>query len=456
MKNPRPQTVIRIRKGLDIPITGVPEQAISESAPVRSLALLGDDYPGLRPKLLVAEGDAVSLGQVLFEDRNNPGVKFMAPGSGRIRAIHRGARRKLQSIVIELQGQEEITFNAWQAADIHELREAEVRENLLASGLWTAFRTRPFSRVPRADAQPVAIFVTAIDTEPLAGDPAVVIQENATDFANGLSAICRLSADTIYVCAAPEATITIPDNDRLRLVRFAGPHPAGLAGTHIHFLQPVDSGKSVWHLDYQDVIAIGRLFVTGRLSTTRVIALAGPPVIRPRLIRARLGASTNDLTQGELREGSLRIVSGSPLSGRRAAGWAGYLGRYHSQISVLAEGYRREFLGWLSPGRDRFSASRVFLSSFLGRRQFDLTTSQHGSPRAMVPIGSYEKVMPLDLLATPLLKSLLVRDTDTAQTLGCLELDEEDLALCSFVCCSKYDYGLALRECLTLIEQAGR
>jgi Na+-transporting NADH:ubiquinone oxidoreductase subunit A len=453
--NRRQQTAFRIRKGLDIPIEGVPEQKISDAAAAHSVALIGDDYLGLKPALLVAEGDIVKLGQALFEDKNNPGVRITAPGSGRITAIHRGAGRKLQSVIIKLQGKDEETFSSWRSADLEYIGEQDVRRNLLASGLWTAFRTRPFSRVPRVDSEPAAIFVTAIDTDPLAADPTVIIQECANEFANGLSVLTRLTSGNVYVCAAPGAPITIPHRNQIRIVSFAGPHPSGLPGTHIHFLEPVHIDKVVWHVNYQDVIAIGRLFTTGRLDVTRIVALAGPPLVRPRLLRTRLGANIDDLTHGELQKGTLRVVSGSALSGRRAAGWAGYLGRYHSQISVFAEGYRREFFGWLTPGARKFSANRIYVSSFLPRRRFDVTTSQHGSPRAMVPIGNIEKVMPLDILATPLLKALLVHDTDTAQSLGCLELDEEDLALCSFVCCSKYNYGEALRECLTMIEQVG-
>jgi len=452
----RAQTVFRIRKGLDVPIGGVPEQSVTDSAPVRSVALIGEDFRGLNPDLLVAEGNAVTLGQPLFEDRNNPGVRFTAPGCGRIAAIHRGARRTLQSVIIQLEGDQEETFNSWQGTELASLGEEAVRENLLVSGLWTGFRTRPFGCVPRADAEPASIFVTAIDTNPLAANPDVIIRANAQAFADGLSVLCRLTPRHVHVCIAQGGGVAVPDDDQIRVAAFAGPHPAGLVGTHIHFLEPVGIDKTAWHVNYQDVIAIGRLFTTGRIDTTRVVALAGPLVIRPRLVRTRLGASTEDLTRGELRDGPLRVIAGSILSGRGALGRAGYLGRYHLQVSVIAEAARREFLGWLAPGTEKFSANRIFVSSLLSGRRFDVTTSTQGSPRAMVPIGSFEKVLPLDLLPTLLLKALLVRDTETAQTLGCLELDEEDLALCSFVCCSKYDYGEALRECLTMIEEAGR
>jgi Na+-transporting NADH:ubiquinone oxidoreductase subunit A len=218
----------------------------------------------------------------------------------------------------------------------------------------------------------------------------------------------------------------------------------------------VSENKSVWHLGYQDVIAIGSLFTTGRLSTERIVALGGPLVRRPRLLRTRMGASTEDLLKGEIEPAECRVISGSILGGRRAAGRARYLGPYDLQISVLREDHSRRFLDWLSPGAGKYSAIRVYASALRPRSyRFPLTTSQHGSPRAMIPIGNFEKVIPLDILPAPLLKALIVRDTDAARALGCLELDEEDLALCSFVCCSKYEYGSFLRETLDYIEKNG-
>jgi Na+-transporting NADH:ubiquinone oxidoreductase subunit A len=291
----------------------------------------------------------------------------------------------------------------------------------------------------------------------LALQPEVVINEYHEDFANGLSVIAQLTEGPVFVCKSPETTILTPPSERLKIAEFSGPHPAGLVGTHIHFLDPVSATKTVWYLNYQDVIAIGKLFTTGRLWVERIIALGGPPVLKPRLLRTRLGANTNDLLLGELQDVECRAISGSVLSGRRAAGWASYLGRYHTQLSVLAEGREREFFGWIMPGKNKFSILNVFLSSLSrATRKFALTTTQNGSPRAMVPVGNnYEQVMPLDILPTQLLRSLLVGDTEMAQSLGCLELDEEDLALCSFVCVGKYDYGPVLRKNLTQIEKEG-
>ncbi|GIX22003.1 MAG: Na(+)-translocating NADH-quinone reductase subunit A [Gammaproteobacteria bacterium] len=450
---------IRIRKGLDLPIAGAPEQRIHDGPAVRTVGVLGNDYIGLKPSILVAEGDRVKLGQPLFTDKKNPQVLYTSPACGRVRAIHRGPKRVFQSIVIEVDGDDEETFEAYPASRLGELSAAQVRENLLRSGLWAALRTRPYSKTPRPDSEPHAIFVNAMDTRPLAPRPAVIIDAHREDFAHGLTVLARLSPGKLYVCHHEGDALPRIDAPNALYQAFAGPHPAGLPGTHIHFLDPVGPHKTVWYLHYQDVIAIGKLFTTGRLWVERVVALAGPMVERPRLLRTRLGANTNELVEGELRPGEARIISGSVLGGRRAADWSAYLGRFHLQVAVLAEGRQREFMGWIMPGAHRFSALPVFWSSvrrlFKPDMTFALTTSTNGSPRAMVPIGNYEAVMPLDILPTQLLRALVTRDTDTAQALGALELDEEDLALCSFVCVGKYDYGPILRLNLTQIEQEG-
>lgn len=447
--------MIRIKKGLDIPIQGVPEQVVEDARPVGSVALVAPDFIGLKPNMMVAVGDRVRLGQPLFFDKRNPEVLFTSPGCGEVVAIERGARRALRSVVVNLNGDDEETFKACKSASLVSLDRTEVQQNLLASGLWVSLRTRPFSKIPAPGTAPDAIFVTAMDTNPLAANPASIIAESSGDFGDGLKVLSRLTDGNVHVCQAPGPELAIPDIASLTRTVFDGPHPAGLPGTHMHFLYPVSDHRMAWYLNYQDVIAMGRLFTSGRLPTERVIALGGPAVLWPRLLRTRLGACTRDLLTGELGGAECRIVSGSILSGRRAAGWARYLGRYHLQLSVLLEGREREFLGWLTPGFKKYSAINAFAASLLPRQDFPLTTSQHGSPRAMVPIGNFERVMPLDILPAPLLKALLVRDTDTARALGCLELDEEDLALCSFVCCSKYEYGPELRDNLDMIERDG-
>ncbi|KGM05927.1 Na(+)-translocating NADH-quinone reductase subunit A [Methylophaga thiooxydans] len=445
-----------IKKGLDLPISGKPEQTIYDGNHVSSVAVLGNEYVGMRPTMLVEEGQRVKLGEALFEDKKNPGVLFTAPGAGTIKAINRGAKRALQSVTIELDGDEEVTFQDYTADSLDNLETDAITKNLVDSGLWLAFRTRPYSRSPAIDTTPDAIFVTAMDTNPLAADPSIIINNYAEDFKHGLTVISQLTQGKVFVCQAADTALPVSHRDNIEVNTFSGPHPAGLAGTHIHLLNPVSATKSVWTINYQDVIAIGKLFTTGRLWVERIISFAGPLVNKPRLIRTRLGASTEDLVRGEVAAVQSRVISGSVLHGHTANNWAAYLGRFHTQLSVIAESVDRELLGWIKPGgKNKFSALNVFISSLFPKKDLALTTSQNGSPRAMVPVGVFERVMPLDILPTQLLRSLLVKDTDSAQALGCLELDEEDLALCSFVCSGKYDYGPALRTNLTQIEKEG-
>lgn len=449
---------IRIRRGFDLPLKGEPQQTLETARPVASVAVLGRDYPDMRPSMHVQEGDQVRLGQPLFSDRRRPAVTVTSPGAGTVTTVRRGARRVLQSIIITLEGDDEEEFRRWPADELPTLDRDKVVENLTRSGLWCALRTRPWSKVPHPDSAPHAVFINAMDTNPLAPDPTVVIGDRAEDFVHGVAVLSRLTSGTTFLCKAAGAAVPVPDAvANLQVAEFSGPHPAGLVGTHIHFLYPVGPDRTVWHLAYPDVIAIGHLFTTGRLDPSRIVSLGGPMVTRPRLLRTRLGAHVEPLVVGEI-EGTneVRVLSGSVWSGYRAAGWAGYLGRYHKQVTVLAEGRRREFIGWLNPAGEKVSATRAFLSGLspAGRR-YSLTTTQNGSPRAMVPIGSYERVMPLDILPTQLLRALVVGDTDEAQKLGALELDEEDLALCTFVCPGKYDYGPVLRARLEQIEKEG-
>ncbi|QIM69700.1 Na(+)-translocating NADH-quinone reductase subunit A [Basfia succiniciproducens] len=443
--------MITIKKGLDLPINGKPEQVIRDGNAVTEVALLGEEYVGMRPSMKIHEGDTVKKGQILFEDKKNPGVVFTAPASGTVTAINRGAKRVLQSVVIRVEGNDQETFAKYSPAELVSLSSEQVRQNLQTSGLWTALRTRPLSKIPAVDAVPSSIFVNAMDTNPLCADPAVIINEYQADFTNGLTVLTRLH-NKVNLCKAAGSNIASVDN--VDSHEFAGVHPAGLVGTHIHFIDPVGINKSVWHINYQDVIAIGKLFTTGELFTDRVVALAGPQVKNPRLVRTNIGANLSQLTANELADGNNRVISGSVLYGAKAEGAHDYLGRYALQVSVIAEDTEKEFFGWISPQANKYSITRTVLGHF-GRKLFNFTTAENGGHRAMVPIGSYERVMPLDILPTLLLRDLEVGDTDSAQALGALELDEEDLALCTFVCPGKADYGSFLRQALDKIEKEG-
>ena len=350
--------MFKIKKGLDLPIAGVPAQHVSTGASVRHVAIVGDDYLGMRPSMLVQEGDRVIKGQALFEDKKNPGVMFTAPASGK-------------------------AFDA------------------------------------------------------------------------GLTVLTRLTSGKVHVCQAGGGKLGGHPQGQVTFNEFAGPHPAGLVGSHIHFLEPVSLTKQVWHLNYQDVIAIGTLFTSGELCAERIIAIGGPQAANPRLVKTLIGADINELLNEETKAGENRLISGSVLSGRHAVQAHAYLGRFHLQVSIVQEGREKELFGWVLPGAEKYSVTRTTLGHFLRNKLFSFSTSTHGGERAMVPIGNYERVMPLDILPTMLLRDLLAGDTDSAQALGCLELDEEDLALCTYVCPGKYEYGPVLREVLTRIEQEG-
>jgi Na+-transporting NADH:ubiquinone oxidoreductase subunit A len=449
--------VHRISKGLDIPLAGEPQQTIEPAPPVARVALCGADYHGMRPTLLVKEGDRVLRGQPLFEDKKNPGVLYTAPATGTIAAINRGEMRAFQSLVIDIAADDgpdaQLAFSQYRARPVASLDAASVKALLVESGMWTALRARPFSRVPAPDSTPHSIFVTAIDTRPHAPRIPVVLAGRDADFAAGLAALAKLGA-RVFLCRAAGSALPGEATAGVQVEEFTGPHPAGTVGLHIHLLDAVHEHKAVWHVGYQDVAAIGHLFLTGKLDVDRVVALAGPGVARPRLLRTRLGASTEDLTRGELKPGDLRVITGSVLEGRTAPGAVhGYLGRYDQQVSVLAEGRGRELFGWIVLGREKFSVMHVVLGALAGDRKLALTTSANGSARPMVPTGAYERVMPMDILATFLLRALLTDDVERAEALGVLELDEEDLALCTFVCAGKFEYGPLLRKMLAHIEK---
>ncbi|MGR4067795.1 Na(+)-translocating NADH-quinone reductase subunit A [Halomonas sp. LR3S48] len=447
--------MIEVKKGLDLPIMGTPEPRIEDARPVRHVAVLGTDYVGMKPTMEVREGDKVKLGQLLFTDKKNPGVRFTAPAAGEVVAINRGEKRKLLSVVIQVDENEDaVEFTAHGRDKLGSLERQVVVDQLVESGLWTALRTRPFSRSPAIDSEPADIFVTAIDTHPLCANPADIIAEQAEAFEDGLKVLSNLTQGKVFLCTAPDARIPGGDVAGVQVETFGGPHPAGLVGTHIHFLSPVALHKRVWHIGYQDVIAFGKLFAEGRLDMARIVAVGGPRAEKPRLLRTRIGASTEELLAGEiLQPEDTRVISGSVFSGFTAEGSLRYLGRFHNQLTLLEEGNKRAFLGWLSPGSNRHSVLGIYLSKFKGLTNYAPNTSTNGSERAMVPVGVYEEVMPLDILPTQLLRTLIVGDIEAGMQLGCLELDEEDLALCTYVCPGKYEYGPILRDNLTMIEK---
>ena len=447
--------MIKINKGLDLPITGSPKQEILDGPSVSEVALLGEDYLGMKPSMKVRIDDKVKCGDELFIDKKTAGVVYTAPASGTVKAINRGAKRKLLSVVIEVEGEEYKEFAKYDAAQLPQLSREDVVNNLVDSGMWPTLRSRPMSKVPEIDSTPAAIFVSVLDTNPLAADPMVIVQPQIEAFNHGLTVLKHLTDGELFVAYDGQKNHDLAQNPIATYHAFGGMHPAGNVGTHIHMLKPVNEKRSVWHIGYQDVIAVGKLFTTGHLYTDRVISLAGPLVKAPRLIKTRLGANIEHMVHNQIDEQDERIISGSVFNGHIAVHHRAFIGRYHNQVCVLAEGREKEFFGWIHLGRDKFSVTKAFISHLSSTKTFNFTTTTGGSERAIMPIGTYEKVMPWDILPTQLLRALVVGDTDTAQQLGVLEFDEEDIALCTFVCPGKYEYGPILRDVLTTIEKEG-
>lgn len=445
---------IHITKGLDIPISGSPEQKIRQSNSIRQVALIGDDYVGMKPTMLVQPGDKVVTGQPLFTDKKNEGVIFTSPGCGTVVGVNRGEKRKFESINIALDGEGGVTF-CDPIDNPEEIPPQTIRELLITSGTWTALRTRPYGKTPAIGSEPSSLFITAIDTAPLGPDPQVIIRESQQEYLLGLKILRRLVSSPIHYCTGAESLEPYEQVDGLEYYSFRGPHPAGLPSTHIHFIDPVYEKKTAWHIGYQDVIGIGHLFSTGQLRTERIIALGGSGIMKPSLVRTRLGASLINQCRQELTLEDLRVISGSVLSGREAKDNYAFLGRFHDQVSVIEDSSGRSIFNWLLPGKKRFSIRPVFASALVKNFQSPMNTALWGGKRAIYPLGTYDEVMPLDIIATSLLKSVVKGDTEKSKALGCLELIEEDLGLCGFVCPGKNEFGPDLRKVLNAIELGG-
>ncbi|MCB4379442.1 Na(+)-translocating NADH-quinone reductase subunit A [Synechococcus sp. MU1644] len=441
-----------LRKGLNLPISGAPRSDVEEARAVTSVGLLGADYIGLKPSILVAEGDEVVAGTPIMINKTMPEAQIVSPVSGQVRAIVRGARRKLVSVVIDTHESSAAPVDFSKVGD-STTRDGIV-ERLCAAGLWTSFRTRPYSKIPAPDGAPIAIYVTATDTEPLAPNPQIAITEDAEAFEAGLKAVAALTDGPTYLCQSSDAPLPGSNLASVEAVNFSGPHPAGLAGTHMHFLTPPQPDRYVWTIGYQDVIVIGRLMLTGTYDASCIIALAGPACTDPRLVRTIAGASLADLCADDFPNFPVRMISGSVLSGRAGEGDDAYLGRYARQVTLIEEDRTQIPMGWIRPMISKYAVQPV-LGSALAKRTFPLSSNLNGGRRAMVPLGTFEELMPQDFLPTQLLRALLVMDTDQAQLLGALELDEEDLGLVGFACPAKYEYGIALRDCLAKIEKEG-
>lgn len=455
-------TLIRIKRGLNLPLPGGVDSAVLVAAPEPAqVALLPQESWGIKVQMLAQEGDRVLVGSPLYCDRRDPRVLYTSPAAGTVARVVRGEKRVVLAVVVKPDNFNEPAPQL-PRVDLERASRAELVEALAASGLWPALRQRPFDRVAHSDETPRSIFVTAMDTEPLAVSPREAVRGREDAFRAGLKALVKLADKGVWLCSSAEedwSDLCAAGGQPIAGVQarqFRGPHPAGLAGTHIHFLDPVGAKRKVWHVAAQDVADIGEFLGSGQLPTRRRVAVVGPAAAKPTWVQTRRGADLSVLeSHADRAQGAVRFVSGSLLAGRTAAPGsdAGFLGRWDRQVSLLRDETVRDFLGWTAPLGRRWSITNVYPGKFLFPRKLRYDTDLNGSPRAIVPIGVWERVMPLDVLATPLIKALASGEMEDAEKLGVLELAEEDLALCEYVDQSKTPVTALLRTMLTRIEK---
>ena len=443
-----------LTKGLDLSLKGeITNQDLPNEKNLTSrVALLGGDFHGIRPTMFVVEGQEVRQGEKLFEDKKNPGYSHLSPINGKIIEINRGDRRSFLSMVIEKNDDE----NSFEVDTTFEKSSDQVLNFLNDYGLLGLFRTRPFSKVPMVGSLPNKIFISLIDSNPLSFEPKIIIEDNLEAFNKGLELISYLPNDGVHLGISND-DLELFSSHNINYHKFNGPHPIGLVGTQIHKISPASLTNQIWTIGYQEIIKIGKTLITGYLSNEKYISISGPQVFDPEIVITNYGACVEELTAGKLLEGENRIISGSVLCGHICEGPRAYLSNFSNQISVIREVNKddREFLNWLRPEIRKHSSLRMFLTSIFKNYKYNLTSAINGGFRAIVPVGVYEEIFPMNLMITQLLKAIVTEDTELAQTLGVLELDEEDLALCTYSCPSKYDYGLILRNILEKIEKDG-
>ena len=448
---------INIRRGLDINVKGSAERQTASLLDEQLYGVSVDDYMGVVPKLSVAEGERVSAGTILFEDKHNAAARFVSPVSGVVKAVVRGEKRALLSVIVERDTEV-------QTSDSHEdtalpIPDAEdvIRMRMIETGLWTLLLQRPFGIVPPADARPKAIFVSAFDSSPLPVDIAYLLQGREADFQTGIDILCRL---------APSLHLSLSENQRgsfLAQVKnatihyFRGPHPAGLTGTQIGCIDPINKGECVWTVDPQDVAVIGHFFRTGQYCPERVVALCGPVVAHPRYYRLISGCSLRQMA-AMVGDGNVRFIGSDILSGKRLDK-DGFVGFRCNKVCVLREGDSYDFMGWLRPNLRKYSFSRTFLSGILNRlhllpgrasSRFVIDTGLHGSRRPLFVTGEFEKLVPLNIYPMQLIKACIVGDIELMENLGIYEVEPEDLALCEFADTSKTEIQKIIREGLEL------
>ena len=445
---------IKLRKGLNISMIGKADPVLEQAATSEVYALKPGDFPGMMPRLSVKPGQAVKAGEPLFYDKYNPDVVFVAPAGGTVTSVIRGERRRI--LEVQVAADDTVGSVDFGKSDPLTLNGQEVKTLLLKSGLWPFLVRRPYGTIARIDETPKRIFISCFDTAPLAPDYNFIIKDQEATFQTGVNALSRLTPGKVHLGLPAEGGEVFTGIKNVEITFYQGPHPAGNVGVHIHHTDPVNKGEVVWTIRPQDVLFIGRLFEKGHVDFTRIVALTGSEVVKPRYFKTILGTRLCPLLEGNLKIGvKQRVISGNALTGKRVE-CDNYLGFYDSQITVIPEGDHFEFMGWAKPRLDKFSMSRAYFSWLMPGRVYAPDTNMNGEERAYVMTGQYEKVVPMDILPVELIKAILADDIDKVEKLGIYEVVEEDLALCEYVCTSKIEVQDILRKGInTMIRELG-
>ncbi|MFO7851819.1 MAG: Na(+)-translocating NADH-quinone reductase subunit A [Bacteroidota bacterium] len=440
---------IKLRRGLNIRIKGKADKILIPEDPPKRYAVKPPDFPGLVPKMLVKPGEEVKTGTTLFFDKKNEKIKYTSPVSGVVRDVVRGERRRILEVVIERKGDDYENFGK---GDPEKLDVKTIKDKMLESGLWPAVRQRPYHIVADPEDTPKSIFISGFDTAPLAADFDYIIGLLPKEhYLTGIYVLRKLAEGDVFLNLSTNSTSSLLKKTPGVIINyFSGPHPSGNVGVQIHHLDPVNKGEVVWYVNLQDIISIGRLFNEGKYIPSKIVALTGSEVEKPRYYRTRTGASITTMVKDNILSDNVRYISGNVLTGQKIEA-DGFLGYYDSIITVIPEGNYYEFFGWIKPGLKKFSFSRTFLTWAMPGKKYRLDTNMHGGERPFVVTGEYEKVLPMDIYPMQLLKSILVEDIDKMEQLGIYEVAEEDFALCEFICPSKIEIQSIIRKGLDLM-----
>lgn len=434
----------KLRKGYDIKLLGEAEKIYGNAPKAETYVIKPTDFKGVVPKLLVQEGDLVKAGDPLFFDKKREDLIFTSPVSGEVIEINRGDKRRLEEI--KILADKDISYTDFEKSDPIHLSRKEVIDKLMKSGCWPFIRQRPFSIIANPEHKPKGIFISAFDSSPLAPDNSFILKDFKKEFQTGLDALFKICPSVhLNIDAEWKENSFFKNLKNIKLNTFSGPHPSGNVGIQIHHINPINKGEVTWYIYTQEVIQIGKLFLEGFFDASRIIAITGSEVKDRKYHKTYIGTAIKPYIKNNVEEGKLRFISGNVLTGNKISP-EGYLGFYDKQITVIPEGDQPEFLGWLSPGIQKLSLSRTFLSWLWPNKKYRLDTNLHGEPRPFVITWQYENLLPMNIFPLQLMKAILIKDIDLMENLGIYEVDPEDFALCEFVCPSKTDCQEIIRQ----------